>query len=132
MGVEPFLIASSVILIAAQRLCRRVCSNCKEAYDLPQATLDELGLEVEKGTKLYRAKGCANCNQTGYHGRMGTLETLIVDDTVKEMIISGASSNQIKDYVRKQGMDTLRENGLEKFVRGETTLEEVLRMTAEE
>ncbi|MBN2096991.1 MAG: Flp pilus assembly complex ATPase component TadA [Candidatus Omnitrophica bacterium] len=132
MGVEPFLIASSVILVAAQRLCRRVCEYCKEPYEESQEILDNLGLKLPKGTKVYRSKGCARCNHTGYHGRMGTLETLTIDDTIRELIIKGASSNEIKDYARKQGMKTLRENGLEKFVRGETTLEEVLRMTAEE
>ena len=132
MEVEPFLIASSVILIAAQRLCRKICPTCKESCKVPQEVLDKLGLKVEKGATFYHGKGCAKCNQTGYRGRLGTLEVLVIDDTIREMIISGASSSQIKDYARKQGMKTLRENGLEKFVRGETTLEEVLRMTAEE
>ncbi len=132
MGVEPFLIASSVILIAAQRLCRRVCPNCKEPIDVPRATLDKIGLKVGGGSKFYRGKGCAKCNQTGYYGRMGTLEVLIMDDALREMIIKGATSTQIKDYARTCGMKTLRENGLEKFIRGETTLEEILRMTAEE
>ena len=132
MGVEPFLIASSVVLIAAQRLCRRVCPNCKEPYEIPHAVLDKIGIKAPKGTKFYRGKGCAKCNQTGYYGRMGTLETLTIDDGMREMIIKGASSTQIKDYARAHGMKTLRENGLEKFIEGETTLEEILRMTAEE
>ena len=132
MGVEPFLIASSVILIAAQRLCRRVCPNCKEPVDVPRATLDKIGLKVGRGSKFYRGKGCAKCNQTGYYGRMGTLEVLTMDDALREMIIKGATSAQIKDYARTCGMKTLRENGLEKFIRGETTLEEILRMTDEE
>lgn len=132
MGVEPFLIASSVILIAAQRLCRKICPHCKEAYEISQSALTEMGLKLPKDTKFYRGKGCAKCNQTGYYGRMGTLEVLTPDETIKEMIISGASSNQIKDYACKQGMKTLRENGLQKFIQGQTTLEEVLRMTAED
>lgn len=132
MQVEPFLIASSVILIAAQRLCRKICPNCKEPYKVPQEVLDKLELQVEKGTTFYHGRGCARCNHMGYRGRLGTLEVLAINDTIREMIIKGASSSQIKDYARKQGMKTLRENGLEKFVRGETTLEEVLRMTAEE
>ena len=132
MGVEPFLITSSVILIAAQRLCRRVCPNCKEPVDVPRATLDKIGLKVGGGSKFYRGKGCAKCNQTGYYGRMGTLEVLIMDDALREMIIKGATSTQIKDYARTCGMKTLRENGLEKFIRGETTLEEILRMSTEE
>lgn len=132
MGVEPFLIASSVILIAAQRLCRRVCPSCKEPVDVPRATLDKIGLKAGGDSKFYRGKGCAKCNQTGYYGRMGTLEVLVMDDALREMIIKGATSTQIKDYARTCGMKTLRENGLEKFIRGETTLEEILRMTAEE
>ena len=132
MGVEPFLIASSVILIAAQRLCREVCQNCKEPYEVPQEVLNKAGLKAAKGSKFYHGKGCARCNQTGYRGRMGTLETLAIDDTIRELIIKGASSTEIKNYARAHGMKTLRENGLEKFVQGKTTLEEILRTTAEE
>jgi type II secretion system protein E len=132
MGVEPFLIASSLILIAAQRLCRQICPNCKEPYEVSPAVLEKVGIKPVKGAKFYRGKGCAKCNQTGYLGRIGTLEVLVVDDRVKEMIIKGASSTQIKEYARAHGMKTLRENGLEKFIQGNTTLEEVLRMTAEE
>ncbi len=131
MWVEPFLIASSVILIAAQRLCRRICPNCKEPYKVPQAMLDEIGMKSKDAT-FYRGKGCSKCSQTGYYSRMGTLEVIAIDDTIREMIVKGAPSNQIKEYARSQGMKTLRENGLEKFRQGETTLEEVLRMTAEE
>ncbi len=136
MGVEPFLIASSLILIAAQRLCRRVCSYCKEPYEVPYATLEKAGLklpksEVEKMT-FYKGKGCRQCNQTGYLGRMGILETLVIDDEIRQMVVSKASSTEIKDYAIKKGMLTLRENGLRNFLRGDTTLEEVLRVTSEE
>ncbi|MCQ9208013.1 MAG: Flp pilus assembly complex ATPase component TadA [Omnitrophica bacterium] len=131
MGVEPFLIASSIVLIAAQRLCRRVCPNCKEPVNIPGEVLTKLGVQAAKGSKFYHGKGCAKCNQTGYRGRMGTLEVLVIDDKIREMIIQGTSSDQIKEYARSKGMKTLRENGLEKFIRGETSLEEILRMTAE-
>ncbi|MBN3038659.1 MAG: Flp pilus assembly complex ATPase component TadA [Candidatus Omnitrophica bacterium] len=131
MGVEPFLIASSVIMVAAQRLCRKICPNCKEPQDIPKAVLDEMGIKVPKGAKFYHGKGCSRCNHTGYYGRMGTLEILTLDDNIREMIIKGASSTEIKNYAIAHGMRTLRENGIEKFIRGETTLEEVLRMTAE-
>ena len=94
--------------------------------------MNKAGLKVAKGTKFYHGKGCARCNQTGYRGRMGTLETLAIDDPIKELIIKGASSTEIKNYARAHGMKTLRENGLEKFVQGKTTLEEILRTTAEE
>ena len=94
--------------------------------------LDKIGMKPKKDATFYRGKGCSKCNRTGYYGRMGTLEVIAIDDTIREMVIKGASSNQIKEYARSQGMKTLRENGLEKFAQGETTLEEVLRMTAEE
>jgi type IV pilus assembly protein PilB len=132
MGVEPFLIASSLILVAAQRLCRQICPDCKEPYEVPASVLEKIGIKPVKGAKFYHGKGCAKCNHTGYRGRIGTLEVLTVDDKIKEMIIKGASSSQIKEYARSRGMKTLRENGLEKFIQGKTTLEEVLRMTAEE
>jgi type IV pilus assembly protein PilB len=101
MGVEPFLIASSVILVAAQRLCRRICADCRQPYELTQAELEELGLKVAKNTVFYRAQGCAKCNQTGYYGRMGTLEVLMVDDTIREIIIKGSSNVEIKNYAQK-------------------------------
>ncbi len=108
MGVEPFLIGSSVILVAAQRLCRRICAACKR-------------------------KGCPNCRDTGYRGRMALMEVLVIDDRVREKIISKCSSDEIKrTAVEKQGMRTLREDGMEKCQQGLTTLEEVNDTTAEE
>jgi type II secretory ATPase GspE/PulE/Tfp pilus assembly ATPase PilB-like protein len=138
MGVEPFLIASSVILLVAQRLCRRVCPYCKEPVDIPDAVLEGLGLEAikklmkEKNVdKFYKGRGCGKCNNTGYYGRMGTLEVLVVDDKIREMTIARKTSDVIKEYAVKNGMNTLRDNALEKFVLGMTTLEEVLRITSE-
>jgi type IV pilus assembly protein PilB len=136
MGVEPFLIASSLILAAAQRLCRRICFHCKEPYQIPYSVLEKAGVklpksEVEKMT-FYHGKGCRQCNQSGYLGRMGILETLVIDDEIRHMIVARVSSNDIKDYAVKKGMLTLRENGLHNFMRGDTTLEEVLRVTSEE
>ena len=136
MKVEPFLIASSLILVAAQRLCRRVCRYCKEPYKVPYTVLEKAGLKLSKAETekmtFYKGKGCSRCNQTGYLGRMGILETLVIDDEVREMIVSRASSSEIKNYAVKKGMLTLRDNGLRNFARGETTLEEVLRVTSEE
>ena len=130
MGVEPFLIASSVIMIAAQRLCRRLCPGCREEYTPAPSILEEVGLRPGKDRKFYRAKGCKQCNNTGYRGRMGTLEVLVVDDKVRDLINRGASVDKIRDYACKiQGMKTLRENALEKFASGLTSLEEVFQIT---
>lgn len=118
MGVEPFLIGSSVILVAAQRLCRRICAACKEPV---------------KGKNIYRGKGCPNCHNTGYRGRMALMEALVIDDRIREKIISRCSSDEIRrTAVEKQGMRTLREDGMEKCRQGLTTLEEVNDTTAEE
>ncbi|MFH1244904.1 MAG: GspE/PulE family protein [Candidatus Omnitrophota bacterium] len=132
MGVEPFLIASSVILIVAQRLCRKICPNCKEPCAIPLNVLTKIGTNIPKDAVFYHGKGCGKCNHSGYYGRIGIPEVLKIDENIKEMIIQGASSNKIKEYARSQGMNTLRENGVEKFISGETTIEEVLRVTAEE
>ncbi|OIO38902.1 MAG: hypothetical protein AUJ75_02080 [Candidatus Omnitrophica bacterium CG1_02_49_10] len=127
MGVEPFLVASSLILIAAQRLARRLCDYCKEGY-MPQ---DEIikRFALPKDGKFCRGKGCNRCNNTGYMGRLGTLETLVIDEEVRRMVTSGSSSDDIKDYASAHGMKSLRENALKKFIKGDTSLEEVLRVT---
>jgi len=138
MRVEPFLIASSVILVAAQRLCRKICLNCKEKVDIPQEVFDRVNVSLDKiapDPKLrtfLRGKGCDKCGQTGYKGRMGVLETLLVDDNVRDLIVQRASSFDIKSYAMKKGMLTLREDAIKKFCQGLTTMDEVLRITAED
>lgn len=132
MGVEPFMIASSVVMVAAQRLLRRICQDCKEPYEVGDVVLARLGIERKKGVVFYRGKGCDKCNMTGYMGRMGILEALMIDDAVKDMIISRVPSEEIKAYVVKNGMQTLREDALKKCLMGLTTIEEVLRVTSEE
>ena len=109
MGVEPFLIASSVILVAAQRLCRMVCPACKG-----------------------KTQDCKKCSSTGYYGRRAVLEVLVVDDKIREMIIDRTSTDEIKDYAVSRGMRTLREDAMEKHEQGVTTMEEVTRVTSEE
>jgi type IV pilus assembly protein PilB len=131
MGVEPFLIASSLILAVAQRLCRKVCSECRQQYKVPKEILEKLDISTDKDVMGYQAVGCKHCNQTGYRGRMGTLEVLEIDDTIKEMILKRASSDDIKEYARSKGMKTLRENAIQKFLMGLTTVEEVIRITSE-
>lgn len=137
MGVEPFLIASSVVLMAAQRLCRRVCPHCKEPVKIPDAVLERVGIDLKRLLKergeftFYKGKGCNRCDNTGYYGRMGTLEALLMDDKIREMTIDRRSSDEIKAYAVKKGMKALRDNALEKFISGMTTLEEVLRITTD-
>ena len=131
MGVEPFLISSSLILAVAQRLCRKVCSECRKQYKVPKEVLEKLGINTDKDIMGYQAIGCKHCNQTGYRGRMGTLEVLEIDDTIKDMILKRASSDDIKEYACSKGMKTLRENAIQKFLMGLTTVEEVIRITSE-
>ena len=131
MGVEPFLISSSLILAVAQRLCRKVCSECRKQYKVPKEVLEKLDINTDKDIMGYQAIGCKHCNQTGYRGRMGTLEVLEIDDTIKDMILKRASSDDIKEYACSKGMKTLRENAIQKFLMGLTTIEEVIRITSD-
>jgi type IV pilus assembly protein PilB len=132
MGIEPFLVASSVNLIVAQRLVRRLCLKCKQEIKLHPETLKELGIEESPDElTLFEAKGCVHCNETGYSGRQGLYEVMPVSQTIKEMIIERRSTAEIKKQAIKEGMLTLRTDGLEKFKRGVTSIEEVLRETSE-
>lgn len=137
MGIEPFLIASSVVLVAAQRLCRKICVKCKEKVDVPDEVFKRLNIDPSKyqtGKErvFYRGRGCIYCNKSGYSGRMGVLETLTVDDHMRDLIMKRASSHVIKEYATKNGLITLRDDALRKYCDGQTTLDEVLRVTAEE
>ncbi|QQR76103.1 MAG: type IV-A pilus assembly ATPase PilB [Holophagales bacterium] len=131
MGIEPFLVATSVHMIVAQRLVRRVCSFCKEPAEVPPAALMEVGFsERESRTlKLFRGHGCERCSNTGYKGRVGLYEVMEVTDDVREMILSGASSIELRNKAIEGGMMTLRGSGLEKIRNGLTTMEEVVRET---
>ena len=125
MGIEPFLISSTIRGILAQRLARKICQRCKEAYTPDQETLQHLGLKA--GVKLYKGKGCHACNNTGYKGRCGIFELLVPDYEVKKMVLAHASADEIKAYlVKKGGFDTLRRDGLRKAVEGLTTIEQVI------
>ena len=134
MGVEPFLIASSLVLVAAQRLCRQLCTQCRVKVEIPLAVLNRLDISAQARAKAewHAPKGCGTCAQTGYLGRFGILETMLADDKIREMIVERAASDQIKMYAVGQGMRTLRQEGLEHAMAGRTSLEEVLRVTAEE
>jgi type IV pilus assembly protein PilB len=131
MGIEPFLVATSVHLIQAQRLVRRICQECKEEVKVPTQTLIEVGFTPEeaKSVKIYKGRGCSRCNNTGYRGRIGLFEVLEFDDDIREMVLSGASALEIRRVAIEKGMITLRRSGLIKVMNGITTLEEVLRET---
>ena len=131
MGIEPFLVATSVNLIGAQRLVRRICSNCKEELDVPEQALVDAGYSPEeaKKTKIYHGKGCSTCNKGGYKGRTGLYEVMEINDELRELILVGASALELKKKAIEQGMITLRRSGLTKVAAGQTTMEEVLRET---
>src|SRR4030088_678064 len=131
MGIEPFLVATSVNLICAQRLVRRVCSNCKEELEVPQQALIAAGYPAEeaKTTKIYHGKGCSTCGKRGYKGRTGLYEVMEINDELRELILVGASALELKKKAVEQGMITLRRSGLIKAALGQTTMEEVLRET---
>lgn len=133
MGVEPFLIASSVILVAAQRLMRRICSHCKTTAPLSPDVLKRLSISAASLEKVsFKGKGCRLCDETGYLGRLGAIEVLAIDSEVRQAVLRRASSEEIEKIVREKGMETLFENALNLSRTGKTTLEEVLRVTAAE
>ncbi|MBF0571003.1 MAG: Flp pilus assembly complex ATPase component TadA [Candidatus Omnitrophica bacterium] len=133
MGIEPFLITSSVIAIVAQRLVRRVCQNCREPYTAGNEIVKEFHLKEllpNHNGQFYRPKGCDKCLNTGYKGRVGITETLMLTNKVKELILISSSEAEIKNEARAQGMKTMREDAVIKASLGLTTLEEVIRLTA--
>ncbi len=132
MGVEPFLVASSVTLIEAQRLVRKLCTNCRAPSAPSKTQLAQVARPSGTPATFYRAEGCHLCDRTGYHGRMGILEALLIDEHIRELIVANAPSWEIKDYaVKTLGMTTLYEDGLKKAALGLTTLDEVLAVTSE-
>jgi len=133
MDVEPFLVASSLVLVLAQRLCRRICPHCKTEIKISTEALKDINFLPKVNQKFYHGKGCKRCRDTGYLGRVGVTEILTIDDVVRDMLIRGISSDEIKDYaVNKQGMTTLWDDAILKFVEGVTTIEEVMRITSED
>ena len=131
MGIEPFLVATSVNLIQAQRLIRRICKDCKKEHPTPIEALVEIGFSPEEAgsVKTYKGKGCATCNETGYKGRIGLYEVMEITDEIRELILIGASSLELRKKSIEDGMITLRGSGLTKIRNGVTTIEEVLRET---
>ena len=128
MGVPGYLVTASVVLVVAQRLTRRVCPECRRAFQPDSTMLDNLGLPAGE-YRFYEAVGCRNCNSTGYHGRVAIYELLEMSPHIKRCITSGMDSQQIAEETRRQGIKTLRDAGLQKVIDGVTTVEEVLRVT---
>jgi type IV pilus assembly protein PilB len=132
MGVEQFLIVSSINLIAAQRLVRQICQSCKEQIEVPSDVLANVGVdpaEVAAGFSTFQGKGCDECNQTGYKGRLAIYEVMVMNDDIKEAILRGMSGIDLKREAVKSGMSTLRMSAIKKVREGMTTVEETVRVT---
>jgi len=130
MGIEPFLASSSLRAILAQRLVRTLCSKCKEPYSPSEAELQELGIsKVTRSLTLHRAMGCEACMNTGFRGRTGIFEMLPISEAIQTLMLKSSESNQIRQAAVREGMRTLRRDGVAKIVKGQTTIDEVLRVT---
>ncbi len=131
MGIEPFLVSSSVIMVIAQRLVRKICAHCKEEEKVPKTALAGIGFSEEEAKSItcYHGRGCSTCNSSGYKGRIALFEVLPIKDEIRELILEGASSSEIKKMAMRLGMKSLRMSGLTKIKEGVTSVEEVLRVT---
>ena len=133
MGLEPFLVASSLLIVCAQRLCRRVCQYCKHPVKISEKAFKKIEHKIKPDTVFYEGKGCDHCRHTGYLGRMGITEVMQIDDYVRDLLLRGASSDEISHYAQeKQGMKLLFDDCLDKMAQGETTLAEVYRIASAE
>ena len=132
MGIEPFLVASSVNLIGAQRLLRKACAECKAEVAVPRQQLLDVGIPPEEAdsVKVFKGAGCRTCNNTGYKGRIAVYEIMTFNEELKEFVLNGASTLELKREAVRQGMKTLRASALTKLREGMTTIEEVVRVTA--
>ena len=130
MGVEPFLVTASLIGVLAQRLVRVICPHCKEAYTPPTEALRRLGLDPAQHTRLslHRARGCDHCHGTGYRGRIGVFELLVMNDRLRAAVLGGASADQIREAAQEKGMRLMWQDGVQKVLEGVTTVEELLRV----
>ncbi len=131
MGVEPFLVASSLLLVCAQRLARKICPHCKEEIEVPSDVLKRLDGHIDTSIKFYEGRGCEHCRKMGYLGRFGLTEVLMIDDTVREMLLQGRSSDDIKNYARTaQKMRTLWDDAIDRLSQGQTTVAELFRVAS--
>jgi len=131
MGIEPFLVTSSVNAILAQRLIRRLCKGCREPFEPDEESLNSIGItqDMLANRTIYRNKGCSSCQQTGYKGREGIFELMVIDDEMQSLILKTSDANAIKKLAVEHGMLTLRRDGARKVLEGITTIEEVFRVT---
>ena len=132
IGAEPFLVSSSVIGVLAQRLVRKICDKCKEEYIPTKEQLKDIGLSEKERIKFYKGKGCANCAKTGYKGRIGIFELMVINEKIRNLIVAKASAETIKKEARSSDMTMLLNDGIEKAKEGLTSIEEILRVTQEE
>jgi type IV pilus assembly protein PilB len=131
MGIEPFLVSSAVNLITAQRLARRVCPDCKTVEDIPVQALIDAGVPPDEAPEFvcYKGTGCTKCNNTGYKGRVGFYQVMPMLEEIRELILNGANTAEIKRESMRLGIKTMRQSGLTKLREGVTSFEEVLRVT---
>jgi len=131
IGVEPFLISSSLIAVIAQRLLRTLCSDCKEAYKPNDLAFKSIGMDPERFSdrRIYRARGCENCFHTGYKGRNAIFEIMVLNEELRSLILKSHDSNVIKKRALEMNMLSLRQDGIQKLLNGVTTIEEVFRVT---
>jgi general secretion pathway protein E len=133
MGVEPFLVGSSLVAVLAQRLVRVLCMECRESYSATTEELREMGVRPpDHAVTLYRGRGCASCAHTGYRGRKGIFELMIVDDRIRAMVSKNVDAKTIKKQAVSNGMGTLRQDGARKVLKGITSLSELMRATEDE
>jgi len=133
MGIEPFLVSSSVMAVLAQRLVRVLCTDCREPYRAPESELNRIGLDPSRWSgPVYRAKGCRACRNTGFRGRTAVHELMVVDDEVRELVMKKNDASSIRRLCTSKGMKVLRHDGVERIAVGQTTIEELLRVTQED
>jgi type II secretory ATPase GspE/PulE/Tfp pilus assembly ATPase PilB-like protein len=133
MGIEPFLVSSSVLMVCAQRLLRKICPHCKEAFQVPPDVTARLSMSKEEvSNTYYRGRGCSRCKDTGFLGRMAILEVLSITNGLREQILQNTSAKALKEQALKEGLKTLRVAGLERAKAGLTSLDEVLRVSGSE
>jgi len=130
MGVEPFLISASVAAVVAQRLARKICPNCKEQYRPPMEALTRVGFRVADAEDVvfYRGRGCEQCMHTGYYGRAGLFELMLMNEEIQDLVVKRAALSEIVEAAIANGMKTLKQDGFEKVIEGITTIEEVMRV----
>jgi len=129
MEIESFLISSALLGVLAQRLVRVICTHCKESCPIDPEALLELGIDDSSTKNAFQGKGCDHCNETGYRGRTGIYELLVIDDEIRKLILAHASTQEIRERAMQLGMTTLRQDGWRKIMEGITTVEEIIRVT---